>query len=606
MSGGQILGGVVGAVAGYFIPGGGAAMALRGMSLGMSIGGYLDPPKGPVVQGPRLEDLTVQSATYGSIIPRVYGTVAVTGNIFWIENNSLKEVETRSSSGGKGGGGGETETVSYLYYASFALGLCKGPISGVRRIWISGKLIYDAGSSDPGTIEASNSAQAGFTIYKGTDSQLPDPRMQSTLGVANTPAYRGLSYIVFSDLALKPYNNSLQCAQIKVEVIVGGGLGATETVIPPGWWNSVAWNGSVFCAIRYGWRECIVSPDGINWTTYPLPTKLTAGFDICWNGSIFCVIAGSGNVAATSPDGINWTSQTLPASALWRSIVWNGTIFCVVGQYPTTGAPTLTSEDGITWDAHSIEDFSINTQGLSMDWNGSVFCVMTSYGDSATSPDGIVWTSSNHGINYLANLASNGSIFCALSDSEDIVAVSSDGLNWTSYPITISANWGGICWGGGTFFAVSYDIEMSGDYMSTVAATSTNGIDWSPLEMPQATDWITAGYGNGRFVALNQSGEIGAVVRLGNGVPLADILNAECISTGLLSTADIDSTEMTKTVRGYRIASVSAIKSSLIQLQGAYPFDVIQSGYKMKFKPRGGESVVIIPASDLGAVGESI
>ena len=49
--------------------------------------------------------------------------------------------------------------------------------------------------------------------------------MQAALGVANTPAYRGLAYIVFNDLELAPYSNSLAGVQVKVEVVR---VGSTE------------------------------------------------------------------------------------------------------------------------------------------------------------------------------------------------------------------------------------------------------------------------------------------------------------------------------------------------------------------------------------------
>ena len=34
------------------------------------LGGLIDPPKGPDIKGPRLDDLSVQTSTYGAIIPR--------------------------------------------------------------------------------------------------------------------------------------------------------------------------------------------------------------------------------------------------------------------------------------------------------------------------------------------------------------------------------------------------------------------------------------------------------------------------------------------------------------------------------------------------------
>ena len=112
------LGGVVGAIGGFFIAG--PKGALYGAQIGMAIGGYLDPPKGPVQQGPRLSDLTVQTSTYGAEVPRGYGTFPVVGNIFWLENNKLKETITRTSSGGGKGGGAKTTTETASYSATFA------------------------------------------------------------------------------------------------------------------------------------------------------------------------------------------------------------------------------------------------------------------------------------------------------------------------------------------------------------------------------------------------------------------------------------------------------------------------------------------------------
>ncbi|MBK7357517.1 hypothetical protein [Propionivibrio sp.] len=92
-TGGQALGGVVGAIGGFLIAG--PKGALYGAQIGMAIGGYLDPPKGPHTEGPRLSDLRYQTSLYGAPIPRVYGTVAITGNVFWLENNQIRESSFR-------------------------------------------------------------------------------------------------------------------------------------------------------------------------------------------------------------------------------------------------------------------------------------------------------------------------------------------------------------------------------------------------------------------------------------------------------------------------------------------------------------------------------
>ena len=82
-SSGQIVGAVVGGVAGFFLgPAGSFAGVALGAQLGMMAGGLLDPPKGPTVTGPRLSDLTIQTSTYGAVIPRIYGTVALHGMCF--------------------------------------------------------------------------------------------------------------------------------------------------------------------------------------------------------------------------------------------------------------------------------------------------------------------------------------------------------------------------------------------------------------------------------------------------------------------------------------------------------------------------------------------
>src|ERR1044071_1528086 len=221
-SAGQWVGAVVGAVVGFYA--GGPMGAIYGASLGAGIGGIVDPPKGPVVDGPRLTDLSTQSFQFGAPIARDDGTVGHMGTVIWVENNALREVVRREEQGGRGAGGGAT-TRTYTYYATFAVALCDAPpegIIGVRRIWMGPNLIYDVGSEDLETVLASNLAAEGFRIYFGTDNQMPDPRIEAEMGVGNAPAFRGTAYIVFYDAELTKYGNTLMGAQIKAELIVSG------------------------------------------------------------------------------------------------------------------------------------------------------------------------------------------------------------------------------------------------------------------------------------------------------------------------------------------------------------------------------------------------
>jgi hypothetical protein len=204
---GTIAGGIVGAIGGFFM-GNPVMGASLGMAIGGAIGGVVDSPKAQNVVG-KIDDLSVQTATYGADIPRVYSTEIITGNVFWVLNGKIQEVSKKLKSGGKGMGGGSASAKSYSYYATFAVGLCEGPISSVGRIWIGSHLICNLQSTEVGTVIASYQryfegfGDFSFQIYYGTEDQQPDWWIQADRGVANAPAYRGLAYIRFLNLPLK-------------------------------------------------------------------------------------------------------------------------------------------------------------------------------------------------------------------------------------------------------------------------------------------------------------------------------------------------------------------------------------------------------------------
>ncbi len=197
----QVLG-VAGAVVGSFF-----GMPEVGYMVGSSLGAALFPPPGQ--DGPRIGELAVQKSTYGAPIPIVYGAYRLSGSVIWA--TPLVEHAHEGDSGSGGGGGAGT---TYTYTCSFAVLICAG-VHGVSRIWADAKLIYDAGQDDPVSFKA-----GGYAIYTGTEDQLPDPTIEADKGVGSTPAYRGLTYFVFTDLELEKFGNRIPNLSFEVSTTV--------------------------------------------------------------------------------------------------------------------------------------------------------------------------------------------------------------------------------------------------------------------------------------------------------------------------------------------------------------------------------------------------
>ncbi|MBV8971630.1 MAG: hypothetical protein JO290_05000 [Sphingomonadaceae bacterium] len=175
---GRVIGGPIGGLVGTLV----------GSTLDRGLFG------GATREGPRLANLTVQSAAYGEPLPRIYGRMRVAGNLVWTAG--IKE-SRQHSGGGKGG----PATNTYSYSSSFAVVVAARPIAGVERIWADGKLLRAA----DGTLNF----PATIRTYLGGEAQPVDPLIAAAEGTAGTPAYRGLAYLVFEDLPLADYGNRI-------------------------------------------------------------------------------------------------------------------------------------------------------------------------------------------------------------------------------------------------------------------------------------------------------------------------------------------------------------------------------------------------------------
>lgn len=196
------------------------------------------------IEGPRLDDLNVTSGDYGSSLANIWGTRRVAGQIFHAE--PLTEVKRqRKTKGGKFN--------QYTYFGTFAFAVAGHEIAAVRRVWFDKHLVLDLSGTGPVTpfdfvgtpSGGKNSAGSGagawlssdyFRVYLGTETQDPDPRMQSYIedlhGIGACPAYRGTAYIMVEALPLEKFGNRIP--QIEAEIVsVVNDLFPSETLTIP-------------------------------------------------------------------------------------------------------------------------------------------------------------------------------------------------------------------------------------------------------------------------------------------------------------------------------------------------------------------------------------
>jgi hypothetical protein len=153
-------------------------------------------------QGPRLNELAVQTSSYGTQIASLFGTIRVAGTVIW----ATDLIESRTTEGRAKGNPG---TVRYSYSVSFAVLLSARPIMGVRRIWADGKLLRGVGGDFK--------SPTRFRLYRGDPDQASDPLIASNKGQARTPAHRGHAYAVFEQFELADYGNRIPSLTFEVE-----------------------------------------------------------------------------------------------------------------------------------------------------------------------------------------------------------------------------------------------------------------------------------------------------------------------------------------------------------------------------------------------------
>ena len=187
---------------------GGTVLGLSGAVIGRAIGATLGRVIDQRITGAgseavevgKVERFRLTGASEGTPVSRTWGRVRIAGQVIWATR--FREAVTQS---GGGKGGSAPKSTQYSYSVSLAVALCEGEIRRVGRIWADGNEIA------PSTLN--------MRVYKGQETQLPDPKIEAVEGAGRAPAYRGIAYVVIEDLELAAFGNRVP--QFTFEVVRG-------------------------------------------------------------------------------------------------------------------------------------------------------------------------------------------------------------------------------------------------------------------------------------------------------------------------------------------------------------------------------------------------
>jgi hypothetical protein len=189
----------------------------------------------------------------------------------------------------------------------------------------------------------------------------------------------------------------------------------------------VTWNGSTGSPVWISDGDYVGYSYSSNAITWTLNTSLpsTGYWYFAWNGTVFCGVKFGSNAGATSTDGSSWTARTLNLSANWTDIVWDGTNFVAIAS---NNVQTIKSSDGITWSNAGVLPETGFVYAAS-DGSGTIVTIDSSNDICYSIDGGTTWvkTEGPQGPWYSIEYC-NGYFLVATARS--YVGISSNGYDW--------------------------------------------------------------------------------------------------------------------------------------------------------------------------------
>jgi len=150
---GPIIGGIVGAVIGATLspPGMWAYGAYVGFTIGYGVGSMVDPLSPDSDIGKPEDEYTINTTSKGLEVSDILGISHIGGNVLWYGDRD-KDKEKKD------------DTKYYVYYLTWWLGICKGPVDVIHAVYSDGNLVWQGYE----TLAANPTGSVTLNLGEGT------------------------------------------------------------------------------------------------------------------------------------------------------------------------------------------------------------------------------------------------------------------------------------------------------------------------------------------------------------------------------------------------------------------------------------------------------
>ena len=257
-------------------------------------------------------------------------------------------------------------------------------------------------------------------------------------------------------------------------VSTNGGVNWTTTDMFPGYFlETVAFGDGTFVgALSTGSK--LISTNGLNWTAPQGGTTQDDYGSLCYGSGEFLL---TGSAIQTSSNGVAWEQQVFSRTKESLSVVSHiGNEFVCTGDGGTGYVPVFLSSNGSVWKKLATTNY---LSFRSMAGMNGTYVAAGSIGYLYSSTNLSNWTVRlwTNTTNRYALVAAVGGKFVALGWTA--TAMSSDGVQWTEYPITNQPPLGAMVFDGTRFVTVDSTAADPVYGWTGHTGTSTDGTNWT-------------------------------------------------------------------------------------------------------------------------------